>query len=159
MKERVRIRLHVDIEAAIQREAARQGIKLGTLTNRIVKEELGKIRSIGADCCLFPDAVNYERDRGERERRGEAVYTFPAFELRERYTPSNGRGINAGSQVTLCLEPEQIALLRQLAEKDRIRGTWKTSEDGEIVFVSYRFILVGLFLKNPLLQDLLQTRK
>ena len=32
MKERVRIRLHVDIEAAIQREAARQGIKLGTLT-------------------------------------------------------------------------------------------------------------------------------
>ena len=49
MKERVRIRLHVDIEAAIQREAARQGIKLGTLTNRIVKEELGKIRSIGAD--------------------------------------------------------------------------------------------------------------
>ena len=70
MKERVRIRLHVDIEAAIQREAARQGIKLGTLTNRIVKEELGKIRSIGADCCLFPDAVNYERDREERERRG-----------------------------------------------------------------------------------------
>ena len=158
MKERVRIRLHVDIEVAIQREATRQGIKLGTLTNRIIKEELGKIQHTGADGCLFPDAVHYERDRVERERKGKAVYTFPAFELRERYTPSNGRGINAGSQVTLCLEPEQIALLRQLAGKDRIRGTWKTTDEGETVIVSYRFILVGLFLKNPLLQDLLQTR-
>lgn len=158
-QQRVRIRLHIDIQDAIDREAAWQGVKIGTLTNRIVREELAKIEAVGPDNCLICGSREYTQRAAEWQSRPAAFYLLPDFALRERYTPTNGRGIDSGAQVTLYLTPAQVGILHALAAREMLRGTWKRGADGAVEITSYRYVLVGLLLNHPLLAELTETRK
>ncbi len=158
-QQRVRIRLYIDINEAIDREAAWQGVKIGTLTNRIVREELAKIEAVGLENCLFRGSLAYNARAAEIEKSPEKFYVIPSFDLRERYTPSNGRGIDVGSQVSLYLTDEQVGILHDLAAREMLRGTWKRGDDGAVEVTSYRYILVGLLLNHPILAELTETRR
>lgn len=158
-RKRIRIRLYVDIDEAIDREAVWQGIKVGTLTNKIIQEELNKIEAVGLKNCLIQGTSDYNSKKEKIEKNPQQFYLIPAFTIRERYTPSNGRGIETGSQVSLYVTEEQLSIIRSLAKIEKIRGTWKYDDDGAIVVTSYRYILVGLLLNNPILSELMETRK
>ena len=52
-KYRLRIRLHRKIYDLLEMEALWQDSKIGTLANRILQEELAKLRQVGLDHCVW----------------------------------------------------------------------------------------------------------
>ena len=54
-KYRLRIRLHRKIYDLLEMEALWQDSKIGTLANRILQEELAKLRQVGLDHCVCGD--------------------------------------------------------------------------------------------------------
>ena len=54
-KYRLRIRLHRKIYDLLEMEALWQDSKIGTLANRILQEELAKLRQVGPDHCVCGD--------------------------------------------------------------------------------------------------------
>ncbi len=54
-KYRLRIRLHRKIYDLLEMEALWQDSKIGTLANRILREELAKLRQVGLDHCVCGD--------------------------------------------------------------------------------------------------------
>lgn len=155
-KERIRIRLHVDLQEVIECEAAWRGIRVGTLANRILQEELEKLCSVNADHILIEGTPEYEDRVGEIEQNPKNYYLLPDFTLRERYTPNNGRGIDSGTQISLYITKAQHEALNRLAEQDQIRGTLKL-ENGKTVVVSYRYVLTGLFLNSAVMRKALSV--
>lgn len=145
-KIRVRMRLHWALQDVLEVEAAWRGIRLGTLVNQCLHEELAKARKAGLQNCLFEDTRECDRREGEMEASPDAFYLLPPLALRKQYIPTHARALDAKGQVSLFFEPDEEELLRQLVEKERLRDT-------ETIF-SYRYILVGLLLNSPVCEEL-----
>ena len=133
-KYRLRIRLHRKIYDLLEMEALWQDSKIGTLANRILQEELAKLR--------------------QAEKHPESYYVLPSFDCREKYMPTHGRGLDTKGQVTLLVTAEQLQLIDALFDRESgcVRGLYSESQ-GQTV-KSYRYQIVGLLLHNPLLQEL-----
>lgn len=70
-KYRLRIRLHRKIYDLLEMEALWQDSKIGTLANRILQEELAKLRQVGLDHCVCgdEDAASGAAHRGREAPR------------------------------------------------------------------------------------------
>lgn len=145
-KIRLRMRLHWALQEVLEVEAAWQGIRLGTLVNRCLHEELAKVRQAGLENCLFEDTRECDSREGEIEKDPGSFYLLPPLELRKQYIPTHSRSLDAKGQVSIFLEPDEEQILRAMVEKERLRDT-------EYVF-SYRYILVGLLLNSPVCEEL-----
>lgn len=82
-KYRLRIRLHRKIYDLLEMEALWQDSKIGTLTNRILQEELAKLRQVGLDHCVCGDEDAASARRIEAEKHPESYYMLPSFDCRE----------------------------------------------------------------------------
>ena len=79
-KYRLRIRLHRKIYDLLEMEALWQDSKIGTLANRILQEELAKLRQVGLDHCVCgdEDAASARRIEAEKhpESQGQTVKSY-----------------------------------------------------------------------------------
>ena len=92
-KYRLRIRLHRKIYDLLEMEALWQDSKIGTLANRILQEELAKLRQVGLDHCVCGDEDAASARRIEAEKHPERYYMLPSFDCREKYMPTHGRAL------------------------------------------------------------------
>ena len=72
-KYRLRIRLHRKIYDLLEMEALWQDSKIGTLANRILQEELAKLRQVGLDHCVCGDEDAASARRIEQRSTPRAI--------------------------------------------------------------------------------------
>ena len=99
-KYRLRIRLHRKIYDLLEMEALWQDSKIGTLANRILQEELAKLRQVGLDHCVCGDEDAASARRIEAEKHPERYYMLPSFDC--RCSRSAGRRIPGRCTAHLC---------------------------------------------------------
>lgn len=146
-KHRILIRFQPLVYDKLEYEAAFEGVKLGSIANRLLLEELGKVEKVGINNCYVLDSEEYEMALPEI-RQGREVYVLPPKETIAKYLPEKiGRTINR--QVSFYLPRQKHDLLTQIVKLQDIMGTM----DGDRVS-SFRYAIHGLLLNNPLVQKL-----
>lgn len=141
---KINLRLSMRVREALNDEAEVEDARIGTVTNRLLQEELGKMMAVGADRCVMKDTKEYRA----LMPRLEDSYVLPTEPEINRYIATRLDDKNY-PQVSLYFTKEQAEFMAELVKKQRIRGT--LYYDGSVK--SYRYLIVGMLLKNPLFAD------
>lgn len=141
---KINLRLSMRVREALNDEAEVEDTRIGTVTNRLLQEELGRMMAVGADRCVMKDTKEYRA----LMPRLEDSYVLPTEPEINRYIATRLDDKNY-PQVSLYFTKEQAEFMAVLVKKQRIRGT--LYYDGSVK--SYRYLIVGMLLKNPLFAD------
>ena len=141
---KINLRLSMRVREALNDEAEVEDTRIGTVTNRLLQEELGRMMAVGADRCVMKDTKEYRA----LMPRLEGSYVLPTEPEINRYIATRLDDKNY-PQVSLYFTKEQAEFMAELVKKQRIRGT--LYYDGSVK--SYRYLIVGMLLKNPLFAD------
>lgn len=141
---KINLRLSMRVREALNDEAEVEDTRIGTVTNRLLQEELGRMMAVGADRCVMKDTKEYRA----LMPRLEDSYVLPTEPEINRYIATRLDDKNY-PQVSLYFTKEQAEFMAVLVKKQRIRGT--IYYDGSVK--SYRYLIVGMLLKNPLFAD------
>ena len=141
---KINLRLSMRVREALNDEAEVEDTRIGTVTNRLLQEELGRMMAVGADRCVMKDTKEYRA----LMPRLEGSYVLPTEPEINRYIATRLDDKNY-PQVSLYFTKEQAEFMARLVKKQRIRGT--LYYDGSVK--SYRYLIVGMLLKNPLFAD------
>lgn len=141
---KINLRLSMRVREALNDEAEVEDTRIGTVTNRLLQEELGRMMAVGADRCVMKDTKEYRA----LMPRLEGSYVLPTEPEINRYIATRLDDKNY-PQVSLYFTKEQAEFMAVLVKKQRIRGT--LYYDGSVK--SYRYLIVGMLLKNPLFAD------
>lgn len=141
---KINLRLSMRVREVLNDEAEIEDTRIGTVTNRLLQEELGKMMAVGADRCMMKDTKEYRALMPHLE----GSYVLPTEPEINRYIATRLDDKNY-PQVSLYFTKEQAEFMAELVKKQRIRGT--LYYDGSVK--SYRYVIVGMLLKNPLLAD------
>lgn len=144
-RERILIRFQPKISDCLEAQAALEGVKIGTVANRILQEELEKVSKVGISNCMVLDSDDYAKILPEIEQ-GRGVYLLPEVDMIQQYLPSR-RDRTINRQISLYISQQQQELLLQIVKIQDIMGT---IEYGKVV--SYRYAIHGLFLNSPIIQ-------
>ena len=144
-KRRILIRFQPLIADCLEYQAAYLGIKVGTITNELIRDELKKIEAVGIKNCFVQDSEEYETVLSEI-RKGREAYILPSKDRIQRYLPDkNGRTLNR--QISIFLTENEAELLDQIVRLQDIMGTMKYGE-----ISSYRYAVHGLLLNSPVIK-------
>lgn len=141
---KINLRLSMRVREVLSDEAEVEDTRIGTVTNRLLQEELGRMMAVGADRCVMKDTKEYRALMPHLERS----YVLPTELEINRHITTRLDDKNY-PQVSLYFTKEQAEFMAGLVKKQRIRGT--LYYDGSVK--SYRYVIVGMLLKNPLLAD------
>ena len=141
---KINLRLSMRVREALNDEAEVEDTRIGTVTNRLLQEELGRMMAVGADRCVMKDTKEYRA----LMPRLEGSYVLPTEPEINRYIATRLDDKNY-PQVSLYFTKEQAEFMAELVKRQRIRGT--LYYDGSVK--SYRYLIVGMLLKNPLFAD------
>lgn len=147
-KVKVNMRLGMRVREAVVTEAAGEGLRVGTMTNLILQEELAKMMKVGADNCVMAGTKEYHEKMSAITTSRDAFYIFPQLKDIESYI---GTSLDDKQypQVSLYFTNAQIELMQEIAKKQRIATT---IESGRVK--SYRYIVMGMLLNNPVCKSL-----
>ncbi len=132
MRQRIVMRLHLDMQEILEREAVWRGTKVGTLTAEILHKqaEIAKIQGIS----------NYEM-----------------HPLRDIYVPSNSTiEKTAGNQISIFLSDEDMETLRQLTQRPGSNGIRIVNGKRR---TTYRYVIPGMLLHDPIFAELAKPRE
>ena len=138
---KINLRLSMRVREVLNDEAEVEDTRIGTVTNRLLQEELGRMMAVGADRCVM-------KEYWALMPHLEGSYVLPTEPEINRYIATRLDDKNY-PQVSLYFTKEQAEFMAGLVKKQRIRGT--LYYDGSVK--SYRYVIVGMLLKNPLLAD------
>lgn len=141
---KINLRLSMRVREVLNDEAEVEDTRIGTVTNRLLQEELGRMMAVGADRCVMKDTKEYRALMPHLE----GSYVLPTEPEINRYIATRLDDKNY-PQVSLYFTKKQAEFMAGLVKKQRIRGT--LYYDGSVK--SYRYVIVGMLLKNPLLAD------
>ena len=141
---KINLRLSMRVREVLNDEAEIEDTRIGTVTNRLLQEELGRMMAVGADRCVMKDTKEYRALMPHLE----GSYVLPTEPEINRYIATRLDDKNY-PQVSLYFTKKQAEFMAGLVKKQRIRGT--LYYDGSVK--SYRYVIVGMLLKNPLLAD------
>lgn len=147
-KVKVNMRLGMRVREAVVTEAAGEGLRVGTMTNLILQEELAKMMKVGADNCVMADTKEYYEKVSAITASRDTFYILPPLKDIEAYI---GTSLDDKQypQVSLYFTNAQIELMQEIAKKQRIATT---IESGRVK--SYRYIVMGMLLNNPVCRSL-----
>lgn len=131
MRQRIVMRLHLDMQEILEREAVWRGTKVGTLTAEILHKqaEIAKIQGIS----------NYEM-----------------HPLRDIYVPSNSTiEKTAGNQISIFLTDEDLETLQQLTRRPGNNGVRIVNGRRRM---TYRYVIPGMLLNDPIFAELTKSR-
>ena len=127
MRQRIVIRLHLDMQEILEREAVWRGTKVGTLTSEILHNEAKKAQKQGIS--------NYEMNP-----------------VRDIYVPSNSTiEKTAGHQISIFLSDEDLETLQQLTLRPGSNGIRIVNGKRRM---TYRYVIPGMLLNDPIFQEL-----
>lgn len=132
MRQRIVMRLHLDMQEILEREAVWRGTKVGTLTAEILHKqaEIAKIQGIS----------NYEM-----------------HPLRDIYVPSNSTiEKTAGNQISIFLTDEDLETLQQLTRRPGNNGVRIVNGRRR---TTYRYVIPGMLLHDPIFAELAKPRE
>ena len=132
MKKRIVMRLHLEMQELLEREAVWRGPKVGTLTAEILHKqaETAKIQGIS----------NYEM-----------------HPLRDIYVPSNSTiEKTAGNQISIFLSDEDMETLQQLTLRPGSNGIRIVNGKRR---TTYRYVIPGMLLHAPIFAELTKPHK
>lgn len=141
---KINLRLSMRVREVLGDEAEVEDTRVGTVTNRLLQEELAKMMTVGTVRCVMKDTKEY---RALVDRINDC-YVLPTEPEINRYIATRLDDKNY-PQVSLYFTKEQAEFMAELVKKQRIRGT--LNYDGSVR--SYRYLIVGMLLKNPLFAD------
>ena len=135
--EKVKINMRVGqrLREVLEGRAAVEDIRVGTLTNRLLQEELGKVLAVGAEHCVVEGEDEYEQHCEEIAQNRDQYYIFPSDAAVDD---------NMFPQISLYFTKEQHEVMNEIVLR---RGAWKTVQNGRVK--SYRYVIVGMLLNNP----------
>lgn len=131
MRQRIVMRLHLDMQEILEREAVWRGTKVGTLTAEILHKqaEIAEIQGIS----------NYEM-----------------HPLRDIYVPSNSTiEKTAGNQISIFLSDEDMETLQQLTQRPGSNGIRIVNGKRR---TTYRYVIPGMLLNDPIFAELTNPR-
>ena len=141
---KINLRLSMRVREVLNDEAEVEDTRIGTVANRLLQEELGRMMAVGADRCVMKDTKEYRA----LMQHLEGSYVLPTELEINRHITTRLDDKNY-PQVSLYFTKEQAEFMDGLVKKQRIRGT--LYYDGSVK--SYRYVIVGMLLKNPLFAD------
>ena len=131
MRQRIVMRLHLDMQEILEREAVWRGTKVGTLTAEILHKEAEKAKIQGIS--------NYEM-----------------HPLRDIYVPSNSTiEKTAGNQISIFLTDEDLETLQQLTQRPGNNGIRIVNGRRR---TTYRYVIPGMLLNDPIFAELTKPR-
>ena len=131
MRQRIVMRLHLDMQEILEREAVWRGTKVGTLTADILHSEAEKAKKQGIS--------NYEM-----------------HPLRDIYVPSNSTiEKTAGNQISIFLTYEDVETLHQLTQRPGTNGIRIVNGRRR---TTYRYVIPGMLLNDPIFAELTKPR-
>ena len=135
--EKVKINMRVGqrLREVLEGRAAVEDIRVGTLTNRLLQEELGKVLAAGED--------EYEQHCEEIAKNRDQYYIFPSDAAVDD-NMSTKEDNTVFPQISLYFTKEQHEVMNEIVLR---RGAWKTVQNGRVK--SYRYVIVGMLLNNP----------
>lgn len=147
-KVKINIRVGIRIRDLLEGEAAFEDIRVGSLTNRLLQEELKKMALAGAPRCVMQDSKEYKEKLPDIEADRNSYYLFPKLSDIEKYISTRLDNKNY-PQISLYFTSQQVELMTEVVQKQRIRST---IVDGRVK--SYRYIIIGMLLNHPLCRKL-----
>lgn len=151
-KVRVIIRPHKQIRACLEQEATYEGLRVATLANSILQEELQKIDSVGLENCVMQDSEKYKMLVRENKVR-DSYYIIPSRLMINSYVPLiSPNAKESTKQVSFFVYPEQLEILKAVTMLIKAKGSIK---NGKIS--SYRFAVAALLLNNPVCKELYES--
>ena len=143
--EKVKINMRVGqrLREVLEGRAAVEDIRVGTLTNRLLQEELGKVLAVGAEHCVVEGEDEYEQHREEIAKSRDQYYIF-ASDAAVDDNMSTKEDNTVFPQISLYFTKEQHEVMNEIVLR---RGAWKTVQNGHVK--SYRYVIVGMLLNNP----------
>lgn len=143
--EKVKINMRVGqrLREVLEGRAAVEDIRVGTLTNRLLQEELGKVLAVGAEHCVVAGEDEYEQHCEEIAKNRDQYYIFPSDAAVDD-NMSTKEDNTVFPQISLYFTKEQHEVMNEIVLR---RGAWKTVQNGHVK--SYRYVIVGMLLNNP----------
>lgn len=143
--EKVKINMRVGqrLREVLEGRAAVEDIRVGTLTNRLLQEELDKVLAVGEEHCVVEGEEEYEKNRAEIAKSRERYYIFPSDAAVDD-NMSTKEDNTVFPQISLYFTKEQYEIMSDIVLR---RGAWKTVQNGRVK--SYRYVIVGMLLNNP----------
>lgn len=102
--EKVKINMRVGqrLREVLEGRAAVEDIRVGTLTNRLLQEELGKVLAVGAEHCVVEGEDEYEQHREEIAKIGiNIIFFLPMLQLMTICPPKRTTPCSRKSRSTL----------------------------------------------------------
>ena len=134
-KTRILVRFRPEISECFELQAIYEGLRVGTIANRVLREEIEKVRREGKGHIITRDSAEFE----EYETAGEGsdpVYVLPNAKEVIAYMPDQAR--KRGTK------DDEIKALNEVVYAQDIRIAM---DCGEIV--TYRFAILALLLNAP----------
>lgn len=143
--EKVKINMRVGqrLREVLEGRAAVEDIRVGTLTNRLLQEELGKVLAVGAEHCVVEGEDENEQHCEEIAQNRDQYYIFPSDAAVDD-NMSTKEDNTVFPQISLYFTKEQHEVMNEIVLR---RGAWKTVQNGRVK--SYRYVIVGMLLNNP----------
>ena len=134
---KINLRLSMRVREVLNDEAEVEDTRIGTVANRLLQEELGRMMAVGSDRCVMKDTKEYRALMPHLE----ASYVLPTELEINRHITTRLDDKNY-PQVSLYFTKEQAEVMDGLVKKQRIRGT--LYYDGSVKY--YRYVIVGMLL-------------
>lgn len=147
-KIKVNIRVGKLLKDLLEEEAAVEDLRIGTMANILVKEELEKAMAVGVQNCYTVDGKDYCVMKEPIDTYPEDFYVFPNQKKVDGFLRTKPSDENY-PQISFYFTPEQMDVMEQLVKKQGVRYTVRNG-----VVKSYRYIVVGLLLNHPLCKEL-----
>lgn len=148
-KTKINLRVGLKIRDIFEGEAAVEDVRIGTLANRVLREELEKVLSIGSNNCLIIGSRDYEKSQSKIQENRSNYYLFPTIKTTSSFIATQLDNKNY-PQISFYFTPKEIEVMQELVRKQRIPYTIR--DDGSIK--SYRYVVAGMLLNNPLFDEL-----
>ena len=147
-KIKINIRVGKRLKELLEEEAAVEDLRIGTMANILVKEELDKVMAVGISHCYTVDGKDYRVMKEPFDTYPEDFYVFPQPKKVDSFLRTKPGDENC-PQISFYFTPEQMDVMKQLVKKQGVRYTVRNG-----IVKSYRYIVVGLLLNHPLCKEL-----
>ena len=142
------MRLSLRLRNILECEAAVEDVRVGTVVNRLLQEEIDKMILVGADRCLMFGTREYRAAESDVKEYPALYYILPSEQTIQKYI---GTRLDDSKypQMSLYFTEEQHELLQALVKKQRIPTTVQNG-----MVKSFRYVIVGMLLNNRLFDRL-----
>ena len=149
-EEKVKINMRVGqrLREVLEGRAAVEDIRVGTVANRLLQEELAKVHAAGIAHCVVQGEEEYEDSYPDIVKHRDSYYIFPTDKAVDDNMATKEDN-TVFPQISLYFTKEQQELMQELVLK---RGTWNTVRNGRVR--SYRYVIVGMLLNSDACQTL-----